>query len=155
MGGQIWLKCITVDMIMMIRYKNNIFERVEKNHADLAWNYPSFVWICFLKWSSLNCLDWIWMVLLKFRLTCLTLHRPVSVSIEILDYYLEHNFSLSRFLAWLLILTDFIPSCGVFSPQWIHRSVNYGSYLLFVLGRNPIFSTWSQVLLKKSMYRPC
>ena len=47
-------------------------------------------------------------------------------------------FSLS-FLAWLLILTDFIPSFGVFSPQWIHRSVNYGSYLFFVLGRNPFF----------------
>ena len=39
-GGQIWLKCITVDLIMMIRYKNNIFERVKKNHADLAGNYP-------------------------------------------------------------------------------------------------------------------
>ena len=35
------------------------------------------------------------MVLLKFRLTYLTLHRPVSVSIEIKDYYLEQNFSLS------------------------------------------------------------
>ena len=40
-GGQIWLKCITVDLIMMIKYKNNIFERVKKNHADLAWNYPA------------------------------------------------------------------------------------------------------------------
>ena len=39
-GGQIWLKCITVDLIMMIKYKNNIFERVKKNHADLAGNYP-------------------------------------------------------------------------------------------------------------------
>ena len=39
-GGQIWLKCITVDLMMMIKYKNNIFERVKKNHADLAWNYP-------------------------------------------------------------------------------------------------------------------
>ena len=26
---------------MMIRDKNNIFERVENFHADLAWNYPS------------------------------------------------------------------------------------------------------------------
>ena len=25
---------------MMIRDKNNIFERVENFHADLAWNYP-------------------------------------------------------------------------------------------------------------------
>ena len=39
-GGQIWLKCITGDLIMMIRDKNNIFERVENIHADLAWNYP-------------------------------------------------------------------------------------------------------------------
>ena len=39
-GGQIWLKCITGDLIMMIRDKNNIFERVENFHADLAWNYP-------------------------------------------------------------------------------------------------------------------
>ena len=38
--GQIWLKCITGDLIMMIRDKNNIFERVENFHADLAWNYP-------------------------------------------------------------------------------------------------------------------
>ena len=40
-GGQIWLKCITGDLIMMIRDKNNIFERVENFHADLAWNYPN------------------------------------------------------------------------------------------------------------------
>ena len=40
-GGQIWLKCITGDLIMMIRDKNNIFERVENFHADLAWNYPA------------------------------------------------------------------------------------------------------------------
>ena len=40
-GGQIWLKCITGDLIMMIRDKNNIFERVKNFHADLAWNYPS------------------------------------------------------------------------------------------------------------------
>ena len=40
-GGQIWLKCITGDLIMVIRDKNNIFERVENFHADLAWNYPS------------------------------------------------------------------------------------------------------------------
>ena len=40
-GGQIWLKCITVDLIMMIRYKKNIFERVENFHADLARNYPA------------------------------------------------------------------------------------------------------------------
>ena len=39
-GGQIWLKCITGDLIMMIRDKNNIFERVENFHADLARNYP-------------------------------------------------------------------------------------------------------------------
>ena len=39
-GGQIWLKCITGDLIMVIRDKNNIFERVENFHADLAWNYP-------------------------------------------------------------------------------------------------------------------
>ena len=39
-GGQIWLKCMIVDLIMMIKYKNNIFERVKKNHADLAWSYP-------------------------------------------------------------------------------------------------------------------
>ena len=39
-GGQIWLKCITGDLIMMIRDKNNIFERVKKNHAEMAWNYP-------------------------------------------------------------------------------------------------------------------
>ena len=38
--GQIWLKCITGDLIMTIRYKNNIFERVKKNHAEMAWNYP-------------------------------------------------------------------------------------------------------------------
>ena len=40
-GGQIWLKCITGDLIMMIRDKNNIFEGVENFHADLAWNYPA------------------------------------------------------------------------------------------------------------------
>ena len=28
-GGQIWLKCITGDLIMMIKDKNNIFETVE------------------------------------------------------------------------------------------------------------------------------
>ena len=44
-GGQIWLKCITGDLIMMIRDKNNIFERVENFHADLAWNYPSLNWL--------------------------------------------------------------------------------------------------------------
>ena len=37
--GQIWLKCITGDLIM-IRDKNNIFERVKNFHADLTWNYP-------------------------------------------------------------------------------------------------------------------
>ena len=42
-GGQIWLKYITGDLIMMIRDKNNFFERVKKNHADLAWNYPEGV----------------------------------------------------------------------------------------------------------------
>ena len=41
-GGQIWLKCIAGDLIMVIRDKNNIFERVENFHADLAWNYPIF-----------------------------------------------------------------------------------------------------------------
>ena len=40
-GGQIWLKCITGDLILMIKDRNNIFERVENFHADLAWNYPS------------------------------------------------------------------------------------------------------------------
>ena len=45
-GGQIWLKCITGDLIMMIRDKNNIFERVENFHADLAWNYPGgLLWL--------------------------------------------------------------------------------------------------------------
>ena len=39
-GGQIWLKYITGDLTMMIRDKNNIFERVKNFHADLAWNYP-------------------------------------------------------------------------------------------------------------------
>ena len=41
-GGQIWLKCIAGDLIMVKRDKNNIFERVENFHADLAWNYPFF-----------------------------------------------------------------------------------------------------------------
>ena len=40
-GGQIWLICITGHLIMKIRDKNNIFERVKKNHADSAWNYPA------------------------------------------------------------------------------------------------------------------
>ena len=31
-GGQIWQKCITRDLIMIIR--------VKKNHAEMAWNYP-------------------------------------------------------------------------------------------------------------------
>ena len=44
-GGHIWLKCITVHLIMMIRYKNNIFERVKKNQADLAWNYPFVIFV--------------------------------------------------------------------------------------------------------------
>ena len=48
-GGQIWLKCITGDLIMMIRDKNNIFERVENFHADLAWNYPASQITC---WKS-------------------------------------------------------------------------------------------------------
>ena len=39
-GGQILLKCITGDLIMMIRDKNDIFERVKKNHAEMTWNYP-------------------------------------------------------------------------------------------------------------------
>ena len=48
-GGQIWLKCITGDLIMMIRDKNNIFERVENFHADLAWNYPIMLFQDILK----------------------------------------------------------------------------------------------------------
>ena len=44
-GGQIWLKCNLIDLIMMIRYKNDIFERVKKNHADLAWNYPFVIFV--------------------------------------------------------------------------------------------------------------
>ena len=44
-GGQTWLKCITGDLIMMISDKNNIFERVKKNHADLAWNYPFVIFV--------------------------------------------------------------------------------------------------------------
>ena len=44
-GGQIWLKCTTMDLIMTIRYKNNIFERVKKNHAEMAWNYPNNQWV--------------------------------------------------------------------------------------------------------------
>ena len=43
-GGQIWLKCIIGDLIMMIRDKNNIFDRVKNNHADLAWKYPGIVY---------------------------------------------------------------------------------------------------------------
>ena len=39
-GGRIWLKYITGDMIMKIRDKDNIFERVKKNHAEMAWIYP-------------------------------------------------------------------------------------------------------------------
>ena len=42
-GGQIWLKCITVDLNMMIRDKNNIFETDENFHAEMAWNYPSLL----------------------------------------------------------------------------------------------------------------
>ena len=38
--GQVSLKCITGDLIMMITDKNNIFERFENFPADLAWNYP-------------------------------------------------------------------------------------------------------------------
>ena len=40
-GGQIWLKCITGDLNMMIRDKNNIFETDENFHAEMAWNYPA------------------------------------------------------------------------------------------------------------------
>ena len=47
-GGQIWLKCTTVDLIMMIRYKKNIFERVENFHADLAWNHPVVAFFSFV-----------------------------------------------------------------------------------------------------------
>ena len=39
-GGQIWQKCITGGLIMMIRDKTNIFERVKKSLAEMAWNYP-------------------------------------------------------------------------------------------------------------------
>ena len=58
-GGQIWLKCITGDLIMMIRGKNNIFERVENIHADLAWNYPQVCLQSFWDYASpcVNCLD--------------------------------------------------------------------------------------------------
>ena len=35
-------KCIERDLIIMMRYEDNIFERVKKNHADLAWNSPDF-----------------------------------------------------------------------------------------------------------------
>ena len=47
-GGQIWLKCITGDLIMIMTDKNNILERVENFHADLAWDYPSLlsIFIC-------------------------------------------------------------------------------------------------------------
>ena len=37
MSGSVWY-------MMMIRDKNNIFERVENIHADLAWNYPGEPW---------------------------------------------------------------------------------------------------------------
>ena len=50
-GGQIWLKCITGDLIIMIRDKNNIFERVENFHADLAWNYPEMLRVRMNEWS--------------------------------------------------------------------------------------------------------
>ena len=53
-GGQIWLKCITGDLIIMIRDKNNIFERVENFHADLAWNYPSLISISICDYSAKN-----------------------------------------------------------------------------------------------------
>ena len=36
------VSCKTPIYFMTIRYKNNIFERVKKNHADLAWNSPDF-----------------------------------------------------------------------------------------------------------------
>ena len=59
-GGQIWLKYITVNLIMNIGYKNNIFERVKRNHADLAGNYPETLILRFghpnvmLYWSDQN-----------------------------------------------------------------------------------------------------
>ena len=44
-GGQIWLKCIEGDLIMMMRYEDKIFERVKKNHADLMFRLERhFVW---------------------------------------------------------------------------------------------------------------
>ena len=44
---------------MIIRYKNNIFERVKKNHADLAWNYPAMTLITFFNgnWGISYCLN--------------------------------------------------------------------------------------------------
>ena len=56
-GGQIWLKCITGDLIVMIRDKNKIFERVENFHADLAWNYPVRVQIFFLHLRAEGCAE--------------------------------------------------------------------------------------------------
>ena len=53
-GGQIWLKCITVYLIMMIRDKNNIFERVGNFHAEMAWNYPIFLCFCVSQPHSLK-----------------------------------------------------------------------------------------------------
>mgnify|MGYP005706323651 CR=1 FL=1 len=61
-GGQIWLKCITGDLIMMIRDKNNIFERVQNFHADSAWNYPgnnvseNFITMRLILFSIGNCI---------------------------------------------------------------------------------------------------
>ena len=39
---------------MMIRDKNNIFERVENFHADLAWNYPEALSKCSTSGRSCN-----------------------------------------------------------------------------------------------------
>ena len=41
---KIALKLGTRDLIMMIRDKNNVFDKVKNNHADLAWKYPGIVY---------------------------------------------------------------------------------------------------------------
>ena len=85
------------------------------------------------------------MVLLKFRLTCLTLHRPVSVSIEIKDYYLEQNFSLSLVFGLTFDFDRLYPLLWRFLPA-VDPQVCELSYLLFVLGKKTNFSTRSQIL---------
>ena len=69
-GGQIWLKCTTVDLIMMIRYKKNIFERVENFHADLAWNHPGIEQDVTLSYDKIKQTQfWFYTVKLLFRFT--------------------------------------------------------------------------------------